>query len=308
MIKFIERAEYILGLFVLLTLTNCGGDSVSLDAPTITINSAQFGTGNNYQAVAGETIEFTMAIDAPGGFNKYVANVVVDGTPGAPSTESKTEQNQQNFTSINISFLTTEEHVGSIVLVQIDVTDDNENVTSTILNVDVISAPANLFSGIILDVPSDFTSLTFFNTNDGIRYSSSGVVSSNLSGDIDFGYYYDATDFGTIASPSAFQDNTTFEPQVSAWETKNSTTLFSTSLSAAAFDAISTYEDIENAYTTGTDASEFKPALVVENVFAFETNSTKLNKPGKRGLILIKSINGTDNPGDGIEIDVIIQN
>jgi len=306
-----KNISKLFAISLVMVLVSCGSDDedvvVTPDAATISITSAQFGSGTTYEATAGETVTFSFTISAPGGFNNYTVSI----TGFNPLTESKNagETITDSFNAGNFDFPVTEANVGSDITVQIDVVDDNNLTSSATLTVTVVSAPANSFSAFMLAAPlGDLSATSFFSTNTGDTYSPETVNASAdpLSNDIDFGYYYGSTNNATIASPAGFESSI-FDSQVSAWGTKNSTTLLATTLTSANFLESNTWGAIETAFATGSDGSEFRTNLAEGDVIAFETSSTKTNSPSKKGLILIKAINGTFNENDNIEIEVVVQ-
>jgi len=307
--KLFKNISNLLVLSAIIVLASCGKDEevVLPDGPTITIVSDQLSATAIYEATAGEVITFSVTVNAPGGFNNYTA------TSGSQTiiSESKTAgTTETTFTSNRTTEISTsEDFVGQTVTIEVTAVDDNNKTSSVTLEFTVVSAPLTPANVVMLAAPlGDLTATSFYSTNTGEKYAPSAVNASNdpISNDIDFGYYYGSTNNATIASPSGFVGSV-FASQVELWGTKNETTLLATTLTSTDFIETTTTASLVAKFDAGTDGSQFRTGLKVGDVVAFQTSSTKTNSPGKKGLILIKAINGTFNQNDNIEIEVIVE-
>lgn len=306
--KLFKNISNLLVLSAIIVLASCGKDEevVLPDGPTITIVSDQLSPTASYDGTVGDVISFAVTINAPGGFNTL--NITGLATPVSLSKASGTTELTRTTDTYTLNALT-EAEVGATGSIVIMAVDDNNKTSSVTVEFTVKSAPITPFSAFMLPVVvGDLSNKSFFSTNTGMQYSPSEVVASAdpLSNDIDFGYYYGTTNFATIASPAGFEGSV-FSAQVANWGTKNSTTLLATTMTAAQFTETTTQAALETAFAAGTDGGEFRTALEVGNVIAFQTNSTKTNSPGKKGLILIKAINGTTDSDANIEIEVLVE-
>jgi hypothetical protein len=298
-------------LSFVLFLASCGDDEETKVAiPTISVTMSDGAQGvitDGGNVEVGDTVTFNISITAAGGFNVYR----VSGNLEGEKTRTDLGVDAGATTATDKFFVPFKDApVGTTQtfdFVAIDDANQSSNVTS--ISVNIVSPSAKTFTAVMLAAPlGDLSGTSFFSTNTGLTYSPAAVNATNdpVSNEIDFGYYYGANDMASIASPAGFA-GTVFSGQVDAWGTKNSTTLKATALTAATFIEVKSSADIETAYAAGTDGTEFKTGLSVGDVLAFETNSTKTNSPGKKGLILVKAINGTDGQNDNIEIEVTVQ-
>ena len=311
--KLFKNISKLFVVTLVIALVSCGGDDeviapVLPDGPTITIVSDQLSASASYEATAGEEISFSVTVNAPGGFNNYTAK---SGSQTIISESKDSGTTVTTFTSNQTTIIpTTEDLVGQTISIEITAVDDNNKTSTVTVEFTVVSVPLNVFSAQMLAAPlGDLSAASFFSSNTGTLYAPATVNASNdpLSNDIDFGYYYGTNDNASIASPAGFLTITGLDKQVSSWGTKNSTTLLATTMTSAEFTETTTLAALETSFASGTDGSEFKTSISVGDVIAFQTNSTKTNSPGKKGLILIKAINGTDGENDNIEIDVLVE-
>jgi len=201
-------------------------------------------------------------------------------------------------------YVLVEAEIGETVYFDFDVDHDGAEFTAKTITVTTVSPPARSYSATLLYAPlGNNESKTFFSTNTGLTYSMSDVLGSSevISDDIDFGYYYGSTDMASLSAPSDY-----FIYDLCAWSVKNATQFAATSLSSTDFSEIVTFADIDAAYDGGTDAGKIITELAEGDVIAFATDATK-EGGSKKGVILIKTITGTDGEGDNIEIDVLVQ-
>jgi hypothetical protein len=144
----------------------------------------------------------------------------------------------------------------------------------------------------------DKTSKTFYLTNDHKAHSASDIdANKSLADHIAFAYSYNGG--ASITNLDNYPDST-------GWSNLNNWTTFgTTALDAAAFDAVTTNEQLINAYTAATVSSTSPGAihaLAVGQVFAFQTFS------GKNGLIRVVNINPGNDPSlNYIVIDLKMQ-
>lgn len=312
--KLFKNFLSVLALGSMVLLYSCGGDDepVTPDAPTISITSSQFASGvTTYTGTAGMDVNFTVNVNAPGGFNNITVDYLLNNVaqPSLQFTESKSAGTTELTHTSNPPGLVLEEQlVGLAVSIEITVVDDNNLTTSLTLEITVESAAARSYSAILLAAPlTDRTSMTWFSTNLGTRISSADVVSStSSSADVDFGYaYLTEANLGAPASyPSTVYD---LGSTGQNWGTLNATMFKSTTMTSEMFAAANNFTALEAAYVdaSGTAVGLIE-GLAVGDVISFTTDAGK-DGGTKRGLILVKAVNGTFNEGDNIELDIIIQ-
>jgi|GEM_PF-537006 len=291
------------------------------DAPTISVATKVNGTAVTapLSVVVGDTILFDVSITAAGGFNVYRVSSSVDGGTSSQLLEaSRTDLKvDAGTTSVTDSWTTAFDasFVGKTITLDFEAVDDNSQTGTATLDISVTSPAARSYSTVLLAAPigtttDGKTSETFFSTNTGMKYSMKTILQSSdpLSADIDFGYFYGSgtnQTGATLSDPKSYP----FAYGQSAWGTLNNTTFRRTSLDASAFTEVATFADIDTAFDAA-DAADSDPGiesgLVAGEVLAFATDSNK-DGGSKKGLILVKSITGTDGADGQIDLDIIVQ-
>ncbi len=297
-------------------LASCGGDDepVLPAQPSIEVDVTGI---DGTEAQPGDTVTFTVNMDVPGTFN--VLRVVgMDGETEVYSEEfprgnaavTANADNTEATVVIAIGF--DADNVGQEIEFEFEVVDDSDQTATTTETVTVVSPAARSYTTVLLYAPlEDKSADAFFSTNTGATYSPDSVNATEdpLSADVDFGYYYGATNGATIASVAEYAELSVavFAAQVAGWGTKNGTTFKETTLDASAFTEVTTWADIDAVYEEAEgDGSGIVTNLAVDQVVAFETDPDK-EGGAKRGLILVKAIDGTFNQGDNIELEILVQ-
>ena len=169
---------------------------------------------------------------------------------------------------------------------------------------DISDYSAVLLAAPVGQNPGERTSDTFFSTETGLTYSVEDVVNGTggiSSADIDFGYYFGATNEASIASPSDYPSNV-YDLGASGanWGTLNATTFRPLDgFAAADFDAIQANQgfrlgqeyEVAGADNEGTEIT----GLEVGDAFAFQTAE------GRFGIVVV------DEVAPGIESDKFIR-
>lgn len=300
-------------------LYSCGEDDEPLpDAPTVIVDVTGVTFSNGaITAQPGQTADITITINAPGVFNTLDIVKSVDGVAGTPQIINRnsagvTLTNENKNAVINISYTFVAGDVGKAIEWVFTAVDDNNLAGDAEITATVTSPTARVYTAILLNPPTaDKTNKNFYSTSSGTRYSSSEVTATAtpISPTIDFGYYYTSSAF--LASPKAFSDLTaagtaTIKDQVTGWSKLNETTLRTTTMTAAQFNEVATWADIDTRFDAGTAPAQSKGSLVVGQVLAFQTDATKTGG-AKKGLILVKAITGTFNQNDSIELEIKVQ-
>jgi hypothetical protein len=162
-----------------------------------------------------------------------------------------------------------------------------------------IATPIKEYSAKILAAPlADGSSETFFSLYDGNLYKIED--GSEYAALWDLGYYYAGTDNASLASASGYDSAFPYlKPKVATYSSELNNCFFSiSSKTTAEFDAISTSAELDFILTS---SSEKISNLVADNVIEFVDNY------GKKGLIKVIEIVGTDGTGDYIKIDIKVQ-
>lgn len=303
----------IAGLSILMS---CGDEDTETPAPagpTLTV-SASGGTvaGNEITAIPGDVITFSWSAATPGGFNVLR---VTGLTPVLEETRNDLGLTA-GATSASSSFdvSVTEDLVGSVVTLDFLLVDDQNLQDAETWNITVNAPPspeARVYTTVLLAAPlGDLSAASFFSSNSGETYSPADVTGTAdpISSTIDFGYYYGVSNQASLASPQAYSQltNAAFTAQVAGWNVLNTTTFRATTLTSEAFVGLSTWADIDAAFDGGNDEGGAITNLSVNDVIAFETDADKAGG-SKRGVIIVKAINGTSGQNDNIEIEVLVQ-
>lgn len=290
--------------------------SCGKDEPTPTPDPASLtfdpDTTDTFTGFPGDTWSFTVSATAPSGFDSlYVEKTVGSGSPAIIASVTSATDNSATY---NFSYTLKEEEVGENVKFTFTLVEEGTSGASGVKNVVTNSPPADAFSAILLYAPlPEKTEASFFSTNTGATYSPDSVLSSAdpLSADIDFGYYYGATNLSSLASPKGFSSLTsapTIAAQVSGWNKHNLITFKTTAVTQSQFTEMSTVKDIRDAFAAGTATTDpnIITKLTVGQVIAFSTDEGKAGG-SKKGLILVNEIKGTFNQNDYISLDILVE-
>ncbi len=297
---------------ILLLLASCSpeDETPAPGVPQVTI----VGDGidnNTFVGSPGETINATVNVQAPSGFNTLIIRKYVDGTEEGSFTERVTRgagtTAPQTF-SHNFEYTLMSDEVGTDLSFTFEAVDENNRSGIATLNVETEAQPAARYTSVLLFAPLETgESETFFSTNTGETYSLNEVLNSSdpLSADIDFGYFYGEQFQASLAAPAAYP----IDYGQGAWVVRNNTRIGKTNITPGQYVEITdnNVQAINDAY----NAAEFgaNPNLVtnllVGQILAFETDNTKTGG-SKRGLIQVQSIEaGTGSTGK-IQIEVLV--
>ncbi len=148
------------------------------------------------------------------------------------------------------------------------------------------------------------TSKTFFNADDGETYSVEDVqAGTNVSSaDIDFGYYYGASNRASLASPAQYPTAIyNLTSSGANWNDLNATSFrLTNNLLPSGFDAIGEADAarlVQEYEIASNDEGEITN-LTAGDFFAFKTVDERY------GLIRVLSITGTDGSDGRIELEV----
>lgn len=304
-------------------LYSCGGDdevvlpampSIEVDVEGVAI------TGNAIAAIEGDTADFTITVTAPGVFNTMNIYPSVNGTAGTvisfPRTDADVTLSDEGKTAvINISYAFTAEDVDTEITWRFEGVDDSDQTAEVTFTATVEAPPspeARAYTAVLLYAPlADESSEIFFSTSTGETFSPDDVLATTepVSGTLDFGYYHGANDGASLASIAAYAELSVavFAGQVSGFGTKNATAFKETTLNASAFTEVTTWADIDEVFDgIAGDGQGVLTGLEVGQVIAFQTDADKTGG-AKKGLILVKTIEGTFNQGDYIELEILVQ-
>ncbi|MFC2126240.1 hypothetical protein ACFLU5_15705 [Bacteroidota bacterium] len=259
-----------------------------------------------FDGIPGDTAATTVSVSAPDGLNALVVTKTVgDDTP--TEYARVTPDLEATVLSYEFEYVLVEAEIGETVYFDFDVDHEGADTSPQTITVTTNSPPVRAYTAVLIFAPTvDKKSASFFSTNLGVTFSSDSVLNStaSISPNIDFGYYYGNTDNASLASVASYP--ALFAQGVDNWNTKNATQFLSTTLTSADFTELATFEDIDVTYDGGTPEGEIVTGLAEGDVLAFSTDALKTGG-SKKGVILVKTITGTFNEGNNIEIEVLIQ-
>ena len=306
-------------------LYSCNNDDEepAPDAPVLEFSAETVVTGETLisggEVAAGDTVRLTISVTAAAGFNTL--RISGDYVGEATRTDLNVDAGTTSVENISFTLPTSESDEGATRNITITAVDDSDGTTEEMFSFDVgapLSPEARVYTTVLLAAPlqdidgstASKTSMTFFSTNTGDRYSMAQVLQSSdpLSADIDFGYFYGSGDSNTGATLTD-PDSYPFAYGQEDWGTRNSTTFRRTDLDASAFAEVVTYADIDEEFDAADPADSdagIESGLAAGEVLAFETDSDKLGG-SKRGLILVNSITGTDGEDGEISLEILVQ-
>lgn len=294
----------ILGSFVLLY--SCGDDDTEdiNNTPTISFEVVSGGTvnddGTEVTGDAGEPIVWNFTVNAPSGFNTFRIeglSETVEFTRNDLGLDAG--ETQANINGVETTFSTG----GVATLTLTAVSEDNLVGTASVL-VNINDSPdAEVRTAQILAAPlGNDESQTFYSVSEARTYSVDDVRdagSTNVSQNIDFGYYYGASQNASLSSPSSYP---TAVYDLSFWSTRNATAMVVSPITAEQYLGLSTVAEVEAALATVdfANAPTTLTNLTVGAIAAIRTAG------GMEGFVQVTAINGTDGANDNIELELIL--
>jgi len=291
-----------LAVAALLLTYGCGDDTETADAPTIVIDGALLDVSNSYSGVPGDQLIVNVRANSALGMNRLSISKAVDGGAGTivADTSRAAGQTTGNL-SLNFSYTLVQAEVGTTITFTATAVDDDGAQTTGTFTV-ITDNPPNptvmVDSTFLIAAPlGNEDSETFYSSSNTTLYSYNNVTNTAdpISADIDFGYFYGATDFGaTLAGIVNYpRPNNVDIYDFSVWGTRNETAFRTTTLTAAGFDAITEFDDaaIAAEFENGTDVANTGQARNLEagQVIAFRTDADKTGG-AKFGLIKVVEV------------------
>ncbi|MGB0429964.1 MAG: hypothetical protein ACPGLV_05785 [Bacteroidia bacterium] len=296
----------VLFLAGLVVLQSCTGTETTDPVVVVTSSTDGWdGNSNTYSGDVGDTLTLDITVTADGIFNT-LRITQADATGNL--LEKTREEDGQTTYETSYDFVLDEANAGDTVTLTIAGIDEEANSSEETVTVIVAEKSISVvkYTAKLMYVPlaGSTNTETFFSTDDGDTYSRDDVenTADAVSPRVDFGYYYGATNMASMASPAAYPE---LFQDLSAWGTKNETLMKISEMDESHFEMIETNADLEMHYgmTDMADADGDVINLEVGNLVAFELDAAK---GAKHGFFKVKSIVGTFNSGDYIEIDVVI--
>lgn len=284
----------LIGLIGLVgVFTSCGEDPLDLeDKITITI-----GSGAVTEAAVGDVISFDVSIVADAKIKE------LEILKGASKFETVTDFLNKTSDVYSFEYTVVEEDAGQTLDFAFIVTDNKDNEEQENYVVDIADAAGDIVeqtAKILADLKNS-SGGSFYSIGDAKVMSFTEAKAS--SGKVDLVYYYGSSNKAVICAPNdtdaeVFLDanDNAMLPQLSP---RNATKLAETTISATAFAAATDDSIITDNVPESTSTAVLD--LAVDDVFYFETSA------GKKGLALVKQINGTTQGNSEITLDIIVQ-
>jgi hypothetical protein len=282
-------------------IVSCGSDdTVVVDLPSLSVTAAIVdgaSLSDGGDVVATESVQFTINVTAPGGFN----TLLITG-----GTDDQIDRNDLNIdagtTSVEISLTasTTAADEGAIATFNFVAVDEGgQESAQSSFTFNIVSPAVNTYSTVLLGAQGNAAE-GFYNAIDNIRYSYADArdASTVTSSPADFAYYWGTTNNSTIAAINDSGLDAVYSavnlPIDGIFGTKNATTFVSSDATAAEFDAIADNEALltEALFETGGTSSATE--LANSDVIAFRLDAAR---GGEFGLIKIESVDDTNGTG-----------
>ncbi len=306
----IKKISVVLSFSFLLLFANCTNDEFS--GPPRILLTPNFGNAD-----IGGTISTSVDIEAPNGFKSLTITTIVDDVRDDVNAEIRISQ-VHGQTGLVFPYLFDETTrmmaAASVIDVEFLLLDDDDLTDVALFRVGINAPATRIAPGVSLTPPqsgmgSGSNSTTFFSSSNeqpSWTVAQVNAETEDVSADIDFGYYYDATTNSAVLA-SIFDYPIVNLDGMENWSTRNRTVFRKTTLTTAEFDDAG-FREIYNAFESGTagDRAERSTDLAVDDIIAFETNTSK-GGGSKRGLIRVHEIQAGDGTGDFIQITVIFE-
>lgn len=303
--KKITQKLLLVTLAATVFLTSCGDDEDPVvEIPSITVTAAvnEAAIVSGAEVEVGSTINFTVAINAPGGVNTlWIGNDAISRS--ALGVDAGATEASYSFTS-NV----TQEGLLSLEIYAVDDSDQSSATTTFTVTGVVTSPTAKVLTAVMLAAPDSEGNLSaFYSVGQETLYSHNDVIGTAeaVSQSIDFGYYYGANDGASLVSPSEYPE-AVFD--ISAWTTRNETIMVYASnyYTVEEYMALETVADV-TAWLDNLDevASEDDVALGFSGLS--EGDLIAFGTAGEiGGVIRVSTVSGTFNAGDFIELEFIL--
>ncbi|MEP5614256.1 MAG: hypothetical protein ABJP45_18540 [Cyclobacteriaceae bacterium] len=293
-----------------ILLTGCKKDETSPggDPPTLAVSAAILNGGplnDNGTVVATDTIDFSIDVTAPAGFNSVLiggaGNSILDqGDAGVAALTTQVDD-------IPFRVFTKDSDGGGLAKYSFVAVDEIGQQSDTVQFSFNITSTVDFYTSVILG-GFEHTSVGSF--YDAIENSISTVLSApSNSAKIDLLFYHTNSNGYTISSIDDSDADAALEAQTTSdldtFSARNATR-FRTFSSAPNFDAIRTIPDLQNAYSSNVQVSGLSSItnLVSANIIGFQIATAR----GARvGLIQILDTAGTTGSNRSLRINVKIE-
>lgn len=279
-------------IFGLVLLTGCEDPLATDDEITITI-----GSGAVTEANVGDIISFDVSIVAEAKIDE------LEVRKGTSTIETVTDFQNNDSHVYSFEYEVVADDAATTLEFAFIVADKKENTEIENYSVDIADAAGDIVNQtakILADLKNS-SGGSFYSISDAAVMTFTEAKAS--SDKVDLVYYYGTQNKAVICAPNdtdaeAFLDanDNAILPQLS---TRNATLLAETTVSTTDFNAATDDSIITDNVPSSTSTAVLD--LAVDDVFYFETAA------GKKGLALVKEINGTTQGNSEITLDIIVQ-
>jgi hypothetical protein len=290
----------------LIVTTSCGTDDdpLTLDRPSFVITGVDDGEEDETTVAPGETVDFTLAVAAPGGFNTL--NITKTGGTAETFTPiSRGTTINQDYT-YEFSYTPTMEEAGETIVFDFQAVDEDGQDNVYTYTINVTEPELVEYEEELLYAPlQNATSKTWFSTSSGKTYTSNEVntTQATVSDSIDFGYFYGQTRQASLASVANYPSD--INSGSANWNVRHDTKLKKTNLESTNFFETTSATSIQQAFEDaqyGANQGQVTN-LEVGDVIVFMTDP---DSPGgsRYGMIHVSNIEAGAGSEDNILINV----
>ena len=301
-----KKLHFLFSIFALaglMLITSCEDDEddPTKEPPKLTVKPSA-DTANQHP---GDTVKYELSIASDLSIESFK---IAASTPGADGTSAGSYTFDKNDHAIDTAYtyvIPTTFLKGTITLTFTVANKDSAvSVEKYIKVTEKVVEPEDKdvieYSAKMILLTASATSKSFFVVDSGDAYSFTEIdASADLKKQVDFAYYYGATDSATLASlkdvPTAWAEKA---GDISGW-TQNDTKL--KKLTDVTFADIKKDSELEAAFDV-TDGTTKISKLMKDDVVAFETAG------GVKGIFSVVEVKGTWIEGDYIKLDVKVMN
>jgi hypothetical protein len=282
-----------MGLTTMVVLNSCEPVS-TVTPPLVTVNPAEAVT-----AKPGDTVTYQMLINSD--TELKTASMVVKFNSTVVASKDSTFPAGLEAAIINYGFIVPETMAdGSVLSATFTAANTEQTVVSRTINIVIPPGEIFTYTAVIMADLENPNVSSFYSAEDNKLMNINAAIAA--SAEVDLIYYYGATNKATLCAPAdlaveAFDDSHG-DPIVLKFATRNNTKLSLVTMTAAEFTAVANDLTIKAKQPAATATAA--PNLAVNNVIWCETVT------GKKGLILVKNITGTQS-SSLITIEVKIQ-
>ncbi|MFT4834001.1 MAG: hypothetical protein ACI83W_000357 [Marinoscillum sp.] len=290
-------------------LFSCGDEDVETPAPalpTISVSTTVNGTAatSPLTVYPGDSVGFSVAITAAGGFDSYIIYQSVDGgTATRLVTYTRLDLDVPVGTasvSDGVGTIVEASSVGSTITFDFEVVDDASQ-TSETASVEMIVEAFGIVehTQTMLYGQSNASGGSFYNAIEDMVYNVSTAFQTSNQSKVDFVFWYGGTSLyaiGAVSDASAILafNSATSPVNLENLTVKNATQFKALTTTAAEFDAVSNETELLNEYGEVAASESNVVGLSVDDVFAFVLSADRDSKVGLAKVVATSGMSGAD--------------